>query len=165
MIPGFRIRTAAFEDVPAISALIDSSVRSLQAEDYSPAQIEGALNSVFGVDSTLISDGTYFVAEADGAIVGCGGWSKRRTLFGGDQSPDREDSSLDPACDRANIRAFFVHPAWARKGIGSGILAACEEAAVKSGFSGFRNGRYFDWSAVVPGAELSGGGPHRGAAL
>jgi GNAT superfamily N-acetyltransferase len=97
------------------------------------------LKSVYGVDSQLIADGTYFVAEiAQGSemlIVACGGWSKRRTLYGGDQFTGREDSLLDPARDAAKIRAFFVHPDWARQGIGSMILNACENAAIAAGFT------------------------------
>jgi GNAT superfamily N-acetyltransferase len=134
-----NIRCATPEDVPAIRALIDLSVRSLQAQDYSPAQIEGALGTVFGVDSQLIADGTYFVVERQ-AIVGCGGWSKRRMLFGSDRVPGREDDLLDPRVDNARIRAFFVHPDWARRGVGSKILEACESAAMKAGFHSFELG-------------------------
>jgi GNAT superfamily N-acetyltransferase len=135
-----RIRKAMPADVPRLREIIDASVRGLQAGDYSPAQIEGALQSVYGVDGQLIADGTYFVAEAleraaGPAIVACGGWSKRRTLYGGDQYSGREDSLLDPACDAAKIRAFFVHPGWARRGIGGMILEACESAARKAGFT------------------------------
>jgi len=133
----FRIRLATGEDVPALRSLIEASVRGLQAADYTPRQLEAALKTVYGVDTQLIEDGTYFVAETDttpAEIVGCGGWSKRKTLFGGDQWVAREDSLLDPAIDAAKIRAFFVHPAWARQGVGSAILEACEIAAGKAGF-------------------------------
>jgi len=136
-----RVRKAVHADIPQLRELIEASVRGLQAQDYSPAQIEGALKSVYGVDSQLIADGTYFVAEgpeADTAnlhLIACGGWSKRRTLFGGDQFAGREDSLLDPLCDAAKIRAFFVHPQWARQGIGRLILDACENAALAAGFS------------------------------
>jgi GNAT superfamily N-acetyltransferase len=136
-----RVRKAIPADVPTLRALIDASVRGLQAEDYSPAQIEGALKSVYGIDSQLIADGTYLVAELettpgpDPVLAGCGGWSKRRTLYGGDQFAGREDSLLDPSRDAAKIRAFFVHPAWARRGIGSAILTACEDAAIAAGFT------------------------------
>ena len=148
-----RVRKATVTDMPRLRELIEASVRGLQARDYSPAQIEGALQTVYGVDSQLIADGTYFVAEvvknphpskparnwasSDAGkreIVGCGGWSKRQTLYGGDQFAGREDSLLDPACDAAKIRAFFVHPDWARRGIGSLILDACEKAATAAGF-------------------------------
>ena len=134
----FCIRKALAADVPRLREVIEASVRGLQAKDYSPAQIEGALKSVYGVDSQLISDGTYFVVEdmttGTPVIVGCGGWSKRKTLYGGDQFAGREDSLLDPARDAAKIRAFFVHPEWARRGIGSLILEASENAAVAAGF-------------------------------
>jgi GNAT superfamily N-acetyltransferase len=140
----FAIRLAGPADIPALQVLIDLSVRVLQVKDYSPAQIEGALGTVFGVDSQLIADGTYFVAEAtcDGhnTMVGCGGWSKRKTLFGGDHRSGREDRLLEPLLEPAKIRAFFVHPAWARRGIGSRILEACENAAAEAGFNAFEMG-------------------------
>ena len=112
-------------------------MRGLQAADYTPNQIEGALQTVYGVDSQLIADGTYFVVEAgsEPLIVGCGGWSKRKTLFGGDRWTGREDALLDPQQDAAKIRAFFVHPNWVRRGIGSMILEACENAATAAGFT------------------------------
>ncbi|MGB8834192.1 MAG: GNAT family N-acetyltransferase [Candidatus Sulfotelmatobacter sp.] len=131
----FNIRKATPADVPRLRELIEASVRGLQADDYTPAQIEGALHSVYGVDSQLIADGTYFVVESSSEIVGCGGWSQRKTLYGGDQYAAREDSLLDPAHDAAKIRAFFVHPAWARRGIGSLILKTCEHAAREAGFT------------------------------
>ncbi len=113
----------------------------LQAGDYSPTQIEGALGTVLGLDTRLISDRTYLVAEsADGQIAGCGGWSMRKTLFGSDHGPGREDTFLDPAVDAARIRAIFVHPDWARRGIGSLILKSCEDAAVAAGFRKFEMG-------------------------
>ncbi len=135
-----HIRKATPADVPRVREVIEASVRGLQAEDYSPAQIEGALQSVYGVDSQLIADGTYLVAEAlepakEPEIVACGGWSKRKTLYGGDQFAAREDSLLDPSRDAAKIRAFFVHPDWARRGIGGLILEACENAAREAGFT------------------------------
>jgi N-acetylglutamate synthase-like GNAT family acetyltransferase len=144
MQPNIHIRKAVAEDIPALRALIDASVRGLQVEDYTPEQIEGALKTVFGVDSQLIADRTYFVAEAalesklenaKVVAVGCGGWSKRKTLFGGDQWVARQDSLLDPRVDAAKIRSFFVHPAWPRRGIGSAILETCEAAAKAAGFS------------------------------
>ena len=134
-----EIRLAEAGDIPALRELIEASVRGLQAGDYSPEQLERALRTVYGVDTQLIADGTYFAAEETEAsarriLVGCGGWSKRKTLYGGDQFSGREDSLLDPATDAAKIRAFFVHPAWARRGIGGMILDACEEAAWAAGF-------------------------------
>ena len=130
----FRLRKAVPEDVAALTALIDRSVRGLQAGDYTASQIEESLRSVYGADTQLIADGTYFVVEASGVIVGCGGWSMRKTLYGGDQFDGREDSLLDPATDAAKIRAFFVDPAWARRGIGAMLLEACEGAAIAAGF-------------------------------
>jgi GNAT superfamily N-acetyltransferase len=139
------IRKAAPADVPELRDLIDASVRGLQAEDYTPTQIESALETVFGVDSQLIEDGTFFLAEAhlaggDAAgarsvVVGCGGWSKRKTLYGSDHWTGREDELLDPRVDAAKIRAFFIHPKWARRGVGSLILKACEDAAAAAGFT------------------------------
>src|SRR5580658_2715518 len=123
-----HIRKATAADVPRLREVIEASVRGLQAEDYSPAQIEGALKSVYGVDSQLIADGTYFVAEVLDSqrlesqkpeIVACGGWSRRKTLYGGDQFAAREDSLLDPAHDAAKIPAFFEHPHGAGGGIGA----------------------------------------------
>ena len=155
-----HLRLATSEDVPVLRALIESSVRGLQTEDYTPAQREGALQTVFGVDSQLIADGTYMVAEAQPAetanpskqsgpiIVGCGGWSKRKTLYGSDHWTDREDSLLDPLHEAAKIRAFFVHPAWARRGVGSLILKACEDAAREAGFARYEMG------ATLTGAKL-----------
>jgi len=164
----FRIRKATPEDVPILTGLIDASVRGLQAQDYSPAQIEAALKSVVGVDSQLIADGTYLVAEATVSdekssslgnevaprcasapvIAGCGGWSKRNTLYGGDQWTARENSLLDPRSDAAKIRAFFVHPNWARLGVGTRILQACEDAAKAAGFARLEMG------ATLTGVKL-----------
>jgi N-acetylglutamate synthase-like GNAT family acetyltransferase len=140
MRPDFHIRKATSTDIPNLRALINASVRGLQAEDYTPQQIEGALKTVFGVDSQLIADGTYFVAEiksenSETIAVGCGGWSKRKTLYGGDQWAGRKDSLLDPRTDAAKIRSFFIHPAYPRRGIGSAILESCETAAKSAGFS------------------------------
>ena len=134
-----NIRVASAGDIPLLRELIERSVRGLQAGDYSVAQLESALRSVYGVDTQLIADGTYFAAEEiessdTPVLVGCGGWSKRKTLYGGDQWTAREDSLLDPATDAAKIRAFFIHPKWARRGIGGMILDACEEAAEAAGF-------------------------------
>jgi GNAT superfamily N-acetyltransferase len=133
----FTIRLATPADTPALQSLIVASVRGLQTRDYTAVEIEGALASVFGVDTQLIADGTYLVAESkeDQTIVGCGGWSKRRTLFGADHWTHREDELLDPASEAAKIRAFFVHPDWARRGVGTAILDACEEAAIAAGFT------------------------------
>jgi GNAT superfamily N-acetyltransferase len=139
-----RLRLADSADVPALHALIEVSVRGLMTQEYSLAQLEGALGTYLGVDTQLVNDGTYFVAEtenrADTVIVGCGGWSKRKTLFGADHRPGRENALLDPKIDAAKIRAFFIHPDWARHGIGSRILQACEDAAQAAGFKSFEMG-------------------------
>src|SRR6202171_115259 len=165
MQPNIHLRLALPEDVPVLRELIDTSVRGLQTQDYTPTQIEGALKTVFGVDSQLIADGTYFVAEAipsgsqgdqqekdksASLIVGCGGWSKRKTLYGSDHWTGREDRLLDPKCNAAKIRAFFIHPDWARRGIGGMILEACEAAARTAGFTRYAVG------ATLTGAKLFG---------
>ena len=131
----YRIRAALASDSAAIAALIDCSARGLSRQDYSDEQIEAAVSSVFGVDSELINDGTYFVAEGSGELIGCGGWSRRRTLFGGDQAASRQAGELDPQRDAAKIRAFFVHPNWARRGVGRALLQRCEQEARNAGFS------------------------------
>ena len=160
-----RLRLAVPEDIPVLRELIDASVRGLQTQDYTPAQIEGALKTVFGVDSQLIADGTCIVAEAKpealagvhekssslgSLIVGCGGWSKRKTLYGSDHWTGREDLLLDPLRDAARIRAFFIHPEWARQGVGTLILQACEDAARAVGF------KRYEMGATLTGAKLFG---------
>jgi GNAT superfamily N-acetyltransferase len=129
----YTLRLAQERDVPGLENLIPLSVRALQAAHYSPAQMEAALGPVFGVDRELIDDGTYFVAESAGTLVGCGGWSRRQSLFGGNRA-DTASALLDPMRDPARIRAFFVHPEWARQGIGRGIMHACEAAITAAGF-------------------------------
>jgi GNAT superfamily N-acetyltransferase len=147
MEAAFQLRLATDEDVPALHGLIEASVRGLQARDYTPAQIEGALGTVLGLDTQLIHDRTYFVAEAVDRnaharhrLAGCGGWSKRKTLFGADRAPLREPELLDPAKDAAKVRAIFVHPDFARQGLGSLILATVEDAARAAGFTRFEMG-------------------------
>lgn len=133
-----RLRKAAPDDVPILQRLIDASVRGLQAQDYTQQQIDLALKHVYGVDTQLIGDGTYFVVETAGNIVGCGGWSKRKKLYGGDVCATPEELLLDPwldaRTDAAKIRAFFVAPEWTRKGIASMLLVECETAAAAEGF-------------------------------
>lgn len=131
----WRLRTADLDDVPSLEELIPLSVRELQSDYYSAAQMEAAFGPVFGVDRQLITDGTYLVAEAEGRVIGCGGWSKRKSMFGGDAIRASEDHLLDPATDAARVRAFFIHPDWARCGIGRAILAASEEAIAAAGFA------------------------------
>jgi N-acetylglutamate synthase-like GNAT family acetyltransferase len=144
----YVVRLATEQDIPSLTRLIPDSVRALSAGLYTERQIESALAHVFGVDSQLIADGTYYVAEADGQIVGCGGWSKRQTLYGGDQMKAEADPLLDPTQDAARIRAFFVHPAWTRRGIGRRIIEACEAAACRAGF------RRMELGATLPGEPL-----------
>jgi len=144
----FQIRPATMEEKPLLEALIARSARGLSTQDYSTEQIEGALRGAFGVDTQLIRDQTYFVAELDGKIVGCGGWSHRKTLFGGDARVDREAGELDPRTDAAKIRAFFIDPDYARRGIGRAILDTCERAARTQGF------RRFEMMATLPGVRL-----------
>ena len=144
-----RIRQATSADIPALQSLIDASVRGLSLPYYDQDQIEKALASVFGVDSQLIQDQTYFVADLGGQIVGSGGWSKRRTLFGGDQfKSDGFDELLNPATDAARIRAFYVHPEWARRGIARKLAEACENAASAAGFT------MLELLATLPGEPL-----------
>jgi GNAT superfamily N-acetyltransferase len=132
----------------AIKQLIADSARQLSREHYSDKQIESAVANVFGVDTDLIEDGTYFVAQESSALVGCGGWSKRKNLYGGDQFPERHSEYLDPASEFAKIRAFFIHPEHARKGIGRAILARCEEEARAEGYRGL------ELMATLPGVEF-----------
>ena len=157
MLAHTRIRPALLADLPVLRALIEASVRRLQAQDYTPAQMEAALTTVFGVDTQLIADRTYLAveccpeqSEAPPLVIACGGWSKRKTLYGSDHWTGREDALLDPLRDAAKIRAFFIHPDWARRGVGSMILQACELAARAAGFTRFEMG------ATLTGAKLFG---------
>jgi GNAT superfamily N-acetyltransferase len=146
----FRLRVAGPEDVAGIRGLIEASVRGLQVKDYSAAQIEGALATVFTVDSRLIEDETYFVAmDDDGRLAGCGGWSYRKTLYGGDHQVEAVGlGRLDPEVDAAKVRAIFVHPDFARMGLGSLILKAAEDAALAAGF------RRFEMGSTLTGVAL-----------
>ena len=139
------LRLAREADIPELEALIEFSVRQLQAPFYSTAQMDGALGSVFGVDRQLIRDQTYFVVEHDNAIIACGGWSKRESLFGSDAARTKEDALLDPSHHPARVRAFFVHPQFARRGLARAILKACEEAIRAAGF------RRIELGATLPG--------------
>jgi GNAT superfamily N-acetyltransferase len=147
----YTIRLARAADVPELEALIDASVRGLGGGYYTPAEIEAGLRYVFGVDTQLIADGTYYLIEHGGRAgvpVACGGWSGRRTLFGGDQHKSGVDSRLDPAVDPARIRAFFVHPGHARRGLGRRLYETCAQAASARGF------RTFELMATLPGVPL-----------
>jgi GNAT superfamily N-acetyltransferase len=128
------MRQATLADVPSIEMLIATSARALGAADYTPEQIEAALLGAWGVDTEIIRDGTYFVGAEDQLVL-CGGWSRRATAFGGDACDGRESRLLDPAREAARIRAFFVHPSWARRGLASRLLAFCEREAKTAGFA------------------------------
>jgi N-acetylglutamate synthase-like GNAT family acetyltransferase len=144
-----NIRKATVEDIPALNDLIHHSVSILGSKYYTAKQIASALSYIFGVDTQLILDGTYFIAEVENQIAGSGGWSKRKTLFGGDQTKSAQiDPLLDPVTDSARIRAFYVHPQWARKGVGTRILQSCEDAARKAGFN------RVELVATLPGEPL-----------
>jgi len=143
----YRLATTA--DIPHLGPLIEASIRGLQTNDYSPSQIEQAIGGWLGLDTQLVADQTYFVVEVQenadnlptiGGLAACGGWSRRKTPYGSDHRPGRDDSFLDPVTEAAKIRAFFVHPAWARRGIGTRILGLCEEAAQAAGFTRFEMG-------------------------
>jgi len=142
------IRPALPADVPALNSLITAAATELSRGFYTPEQVAALLAHVFGVDTRLVEDGTYYVVERDGRLLACGGWSRRRTLYGGDQFAGRRDDALDPATDAARIRAFFVHPAAARQGFGRRLLAHCEAAASAAGF------RRAELMATLPGVPL-----------
>ncbi|HSD48151.1 MAG TPA: GNAT family N-acetyltransferase [Pyrinomonadaceae bacterium] len=144
----YTIRKAKLDDRDRISELIADSARGLSREHYDDAQIEAAIASVFGVDTTLIEDGTYFVVEDEGELAGCGGWSRRKTLFGGDQYATRDVNYIDPETEPARIRAFFVHPAHARKGVAHAILKECEREATADGF------RAIELMSTLPGVKF-----------
>jgi GNAT superfamily N-acetyltransferase len=145
----YRIRVAVPADTPRLHPLIARSIRTLGAGDYTAPQIEAALTGAFGVDTSLIRDGTYFVVlDGDDHIVGCGGWSRRRTLFGSDARVERDESWLDPRVDAAKIRAFFVDPDHARRGIGRLLLERCEQEASRAGFT------HCELMATLPGQRL-----------
>lgn len=149
MVKELHLRLATPTDRPVLAALVERSVRGLSGDHYSPGQIDGSLAAIFGIDGTLIADGTYFVVETGaGAPAGCGGWSRRRTLFGGDQFSDRSPELADPAQEPAKIRAFFVDPAFARRGVGRMLMAASETAARAAGF------RTLELMATLPGVPL-----------
>jgi len=153
------LRTATFNDISALESLIARSARGLSVAQYNPSQIEGALKGAFGVDSQLLKDQTYFVAEEDGEIVGCGGWSYRSTLFGGDARDGGDSSRLDPRRQAAKIRAFFVDPSKARRGIGSRLLERCEQEAREHGFA------HVELMATLPGVQLYAARGYTGAAM
>ncbi len=143
-----RLRLAQLDDVAELQALIARSARGLSVGYYRPAQTEAAIRHVFGVDSQLIADRTYFLIEADGRIVACGGWSRRRTLFGGDQAKSGDDALLDPVIEPARVRAFFVDPLETRRGLGRRLMNECLVAARAAGF------RALELVSTLPGEPL-----------
>ena len=142
------MRAARGDDIPHIERLIERSVRALSVAHYDAVQIESALRFMFGVDSQLIEDGTYHVIESGDTLAAAGGWSRRRTLFGGDQWKHGADEPLDPAREPARIRAFFVDPAWARRGLGRSLFEACRRDARSEGF------HRLELMATLPGEPL-----------
>ena len=152
MPDAFVLRVATVDDLPAIRELIPLSVRALSRNHYTPTQIESAIRYVLGPDTQLVADGTYFVVETATHLVGCGGWSRRRTLFGGDQLKRTllapRDDLLDPVADAARVRAFFVHPDWTRRGVATHVLQASVDAAAAAGF------RRLTLGATLPGVAF-----------
>lgn len=128
-----KARLATPDDLPALAAVMDAAIRDLQAPFLTPDQI-AASRTIMGLDAQLVDDRTYFVVEIDGAIAGCGGWSRRQTMYGGDHTPGRSPALLDPAVDAARIRAMYTHPRFVRRGVGRRILRLCEKAARAEGF-------------------------------
>lgn len=144
-----KIRLADINEINILNKLISVSARELSRDVYSEQEIASAILYVFGVDTQLVRDKTYFVIEKDGEIAGCGGWSKRKTLFGGNQFLGREEAVyLNPAKEAAKIRAFFIHPKFARQGLGSILLKHCEREASLNGFT------QFEMMATLPGVKL-----------
>ena len=131
---GLTHRLATFGDTPALTAVMDLAIGRLQSAFLSPEQV-AASRLMMGLDSSLIADATYFVIEASGQVAGCGGWSRRATMSGGDHSPGRDDAPLDPATDAARERAMYTHPDFARRGVGRLILDLCHAAAKAAGFA------------------------------
>jgi GNAT superfamily N-acetyltransferase len=134
MAHNLQHRLARREDVPVLTALMEAAIAELQRPFLDPSQIASS-RAIMGIDTQLIDDGTYFVIEANGALAGCGGWSRRATLYGGDRSLGRDARLLDPAQDAARVRAMYTHPSFVRRGVGRLILSLCEDAARKEGFT------------------------------
>jgi GNAT superfamily N-acetyltransferase len=144
-----RLRLATPADIPGLRQLIDQSVRALSVGYYTDPQIDSALRYVFGPDTQLIADQTYYVVEGEtGELIAAGGWSRRRTLYGGDQMKGATDPLLEPATEAARVRAFYVHPAWARRGLGRELFNRCAADAVRAGF------RTLELMATLPGEPL-----------
>ncbi|MEB3702238.1 GNAT family N-acetyltransferase [Candidatus Bealeia paramacronuclearis] len=130
----FVLRPAQLNDIRKLNSLIQVSARGLNQNHYTHAQVDSLIRYVFGVDTELIADQTYYVIEENGKFSACGGWSQRKTLFGSDKCASRKNGYLDPKTDPAKIRAFFVHPDFGRKGLGNRLMIQCEEAVKKAGF-------------------------------
>lgn len=152
----WKVRPAQLSEIDALNVLIHESARALSLEDYTPEEIDGLNQFVFGVDSELIHDQTYFVIQKETVYVACGGWSKRRTLFGGDACETRESGYLDPNKDAAKIRAFFVHPDYSRRGLAKCLIDACEKAARDSGF------KRMELMSTLPGIKFYQAQGYRG---
>lgn len=145
---GYTLRAATHADIPRIAALIRISGIELSRGFYTQAQAAALTEHVFGVDTRLVEDGTYYVIERADALAACGGWSLRRTLFGGDQAKRGDDPLLNPAAEPSRIRAFFVAPAHARRGLGTRLIHACEQAARRAGFASI------ELASTMPGVPL-----------
>jgi GNAT superfamily N-acetyltransferase len=144
----FRLRAATRADIPVLQALIERSGIGLATGFYTLDQAQAITHEVFGVDTQLVEDGTYFVIEDEARIVACGGWSRRSTPFGGDRHKAAPDRLLDPAIDAAKIRAFFVDPDMARQGLGSMLMRHCTDRALAAGFTSL------ELTATMPGVPL-----------
>ena len=142
------LRSARLDEIDRLNGLISASARELSRGYYTSQQVDALIAQVFGVDTQLLRDQTYYVIERDGELLACGGWSHRRTLFGGDQAKAGTDSDLDPRTEAARIRAFFVHPSAARRGLGRRLLAHCEQQAFEAGF------QRAELMATLPGEPL-----------
>jgi GNAT superfamily N-acetyltransferase len=134
MPQGLIIRTATEADLPALRDLMALSIGELQKAFLTPDQVAASFD-IMELDTQLVADRTYLVVEADGVLAGCGGWSRRATLFGGDHTAGRDAALLDPATEAARIRAMYTHPDFARRGVGRLIIATCEAAAAAEGFT------------------------------
>ena len=134
MDKSLQVRTARLDELVALHALMELAIAELLKPFLNAAEIASS-RAIMGLDTQLVGDGTYFVVEGDGALAGCGGWSRRATMYGGDVSPGRDPALLDPAKDAARVRAMYTHPSFTRRGVGRLILACCEEAARAEGFT------------------------------
>ena len=146
--PQLIVRHSTLEEIPELNRMIVESARVLSRGFYTEQEAESAIKYVFGVDSALVNDGSYFTSILDGELAGCGGWSRRRTLYGGDQRPMGADEFLDPAHDPARIRAFFIAPKAARRGVGRAVFEACKQAAIAQGFTSL------ELMATLPGVPF-----------